>query len=33
MDKRQRHNLLLLLAIGIFLVGVIVQMYWVFGSG
>lgn len=30
MDKRKRHNLLLMLAVAILLIGVIVQLYLIF---
>lgn len=33
MDKRQRHNLLLILAAGILLIGVIVQVYFILTAG
>ena len=33
MDKRQRHNLLLILAMAIFLIGVIVQVYLMVKEG
>ena len=33
MDKRQRHNLLLILAMAIFLIGVIVQVYLMVTEG
>jgi flagellar basal body-associated protein FliL len=33
MDKRQRHNILLVLAVVVLLIGVIVQVYMMVSSG